>query len=319
MPKTKTTPCKHPVDSIICPVCKEDIRGQNFNSHIVKCADSRHKCQCCAKTFKKAEYLKQHMKRKHQKERVETVVSDLSVSSSSESSDDEGEKKDDSDWNSDPKVELGEEQNVTSQCEIEEDKRSVRDISTGRIIRKPCEPAPVFNPVKRRKVEETENNLENRSVQKVVVKQKENPRQGLKDLPVIAFKNSKTSSANETYSESTARNKDRSEDDIQAKNRMEPNSRILNKTQVGGSFKTADVTVIVKKDINVTQEIIVHDNGEKVQTMWNTLKGKAEKEEPVFNLGSVLPPGAMIKPENVLCKRVITEDGGRISFELKYE
>ena len=52
-----------------------------------------------------------------------------------------------------------------------EDKRNVRDISTGRIIRKPCKPAPVFTPVKRRKVEETkgsglikDNTVENNKV-----------------------------------------------------------------------------------------------------------------------------------------------------------
>ena len=65
MPQTKTTPRKREVEKAICPLCKDDVRGQNWKEHLLKCADSRHTCDHCDKSFKKAEYLKQHVKRKH--------------------------------------------------------------------------------------------------------------------------------------------------------------------------------------------------------------------------------------------------------------
>ena len=83
--------------------------------------------------------------------------------------------------------------------------------------------------------------------------------------------------------------------------------------------KKAEVTVIVKKEGNMTQEIIVRDNGQRVQSMFDTLKRNNEREGPAFHLSSVLPQGTVIKAENMVCKRVITKDGGRITFEVNYD
>ena len=119
------------------------------------------------------------------------------------------------------------------------------------------------------------------------------------------------------YAEYTARKESDSEDESQIKIGTVSGGSIMNQTQRVAQFKKADVTVIVNKDVNTTQEIVVHDNGEEVQAMFDTLKGDTVREEPIFNLGSVLPHGTVIKPENVLCKQVIAKDGGRISFEVR--
>ena len=109
MPQTKTTPRKREIEKAICPLCKDDVRGQNWKEHLLKCADSRHTCDHCGKSFKKAEYLKQHVKRKHRSGSTDLVddsdavcgSSNLSLISSPENTDDVSDSDED-----DPEVEL---------------------------------------------------------------------------------------------------------------------------------------------------------------------------------------------------------------------
>ena len=294
MPPTKTTPRKHPVDSIICPVCRDDIRGQNFNSHIVKCAESRHKCQTCAKTFKKAEYLKQHMKRKHHMPELDAVATDLSVSSLSSSSDDED--KDDSDWNSDPKVELDEEQSGENQSRME-DKRNVRDISTGRIIRKPCKPAPVFTPVKRRKVEETkgsglikDNTVENNKVEIVQRDTVENNKVEIVQRdPVAQSENSISVAA------------------------YEPNQE--NKTE-GGQIKLKFIVKgrrVSDSDMKIVQAMHVEQNAEMLIDSSIVHTGQMNMGNMKLNLADFTR--ATIKPENIN----IDVKQGELLLDIKYQ
>ena len=157
MPQTKTTPTKMEVEKAICPLCKEDVRRQNWKEHLLKCADSRHTCDHCDKSFKKAEYLKQHVKRKHGSESTDLVddinvacgSSNLSLISSPENTDDESI----SDWKDDPEVELAEE--LTGDAFQQEDRRSVTDIRSGRMLRKRTCPSPVVAPIKSTKASAT--------------------------------------------------------------------------------------------------------------------------------------------------------------------
>ena len=157
MPQTKTTPRKREVEKTICPLCKDDVRGQNWKEHLLKCADSRHTCDHCDTSFKKAEYLKQHVKRKHGNESTDLVddinvacgSSNLSLISSPENTDDESN----SDWKVDPEVELAEE--LRSDAFQQEDQRSVTDIRSGRMFRKKTCPTPVVAPIKSTKTSAT--------------------------------------------------------------------------------------------------------------------------------------------------------------------
>ena len=150
MPQTKTTPRKREVEKAICPLCKDDVRGQNWKEHLLKCADSRHMCDHCDKSFKKAEYLKQHVKRKHGSESTDLLddnntacgSSNLSLISSPENTDDESN----SDWKDDPEVELAEE--LRGDAFQQGDHRSVTDIRSGRMFRKRTCPTPVVAPIK---------------------------------------------------------------------------------------------------------------------------------------------------------------------------
>ncbi|MCG8045677.1 MAG: DDE-type integrase/transposase/recombinase, partial [Candidatus Thiodiazotropha endolucinida] len=150
----------------VCPVCKEEVKGQSFENHLYKCASSRPTCQVCSKTFKKTEYLKQHMKRAHKAhqdapavghKRSWALTKDLSLSSSTEDSDsDKSGKKNDSDWNDEPDIEISDEAqlNKAQSKIVEKDERLVRNLQGGRVIRKPFDPSPVLAPIKRKKVEE---------------------------------------------------------------------------------------------------------------------------------------------------------------------
>ena len=95
MVNTKTTPRKQKAmveSKLICPVCKNEIpQGQTFEEHVVGCArdkvDKLSQCEICKTTFIKDEYRRRHMKREHGKDNTERH----------------------SDWDSDPDLELGEE------------------------------------------------------------------------------------------------------------------------------------------------------------------------------------------------------------------
>lgn len=68
-----------------------------------------------------------------------------------------------------------------------------------------------------------------------------------------------------------------------------------------------------------SQEIVVHDDGERVYRMFNILKAEDKHDESTINLGMFLPADAVIKPGNISCKRKISKQGGTVSFEVKYE
>lgn len=64
--KTKLTPRKH----CVCPIRKLELAAvEDFNTHVVKCADSRVECDKCGIMLKKLAYLNTHKKRQHPSEK----------------------------------------------------------------------------------------------------------------------------------------------------------------------------------------------------------------------------------------------------------
>ena len=69
----------------------------------------------------------------------------------------------------------------------------------------------------------------------------------------------------------------------------------------------------------MSQKVIVSDNGEKLHSVFDTLKSGDEREEPIINLGNFMSDDMVIKPKDITCKREITKDGGKITIEFKYQ
>ena len=67
-----------------------------------------------------------------------------------------------------------------------------------------------------------------------------------------------------------------------------------------------------------SQEIVIQDDKEKNPNMVSTLKKEVKREEPAVSIGSFLPDNALIKPRDIICKRWLTKEGGRIVFHVKY-
>ena len=83
--------------------------------------------------------------------------------------------------------------------------------------------------------------------------------------------------------------------------------------------KTGDVCVIIQKDSEaVSQEIIVNNNGKRRHQMFDTLNAD-EKIEPTFDFGNWFPADAVIKPQDIKCRRMLNKEGGKVSLEFKYE
>lgn len=133
MVNTKTTPRKA---KEICPVCFVELDGKDaWSEHVLSCASSMMVCKACHVSFKKKEYLQKHMRTKHP---------DAPSSTQKGPSHDQ---EDDSDWDVDPEVQLGEVR--TEPAEIEMDQTlpstSQEDYISGRVVRKRTAPSPVFS------------------------------------------------------------------------------------------------------------------------------------------------------------------------------
>ena len=123
MAKTKTTPRKSTsegeVPPTICAVCKTQVPPNiKYEDHIKQCVMSRVKCDQCGCDFKNKDYLKRHVKAKHGNEQQ------AKASTSRE------DDKANSDWDSDPEVEI----------------TDTSDETLGRVVRKRTTPSPVLAP-----------------------------------------------------------------------------------------------------------------------------------------------------------------------------
>ena len=86
--------------------------------------------------------------------------------------------------------------------------------------------------------------------------------------------------------------------------------------------RTGNVCVIVRKDSeSVSQEIIVHDNRQLKHKMFDTMDSSTqdEKIEPPCDFSNWFPVDAVIRPQDIKCRRVLDKEGGKISIEFKYE
>lgn len=75
----------------------------------------------------------------------------------------------------------------------------------------------------------------------------------------------------------------------------------------------------VKKGKVVSREISVHDDGERVYSIFNTAKVGDIKEDTEIHFGDILPKGAVFKAENISCKMSFLPDGGKVRLGMKYE
>lgn len=263
----------------ICAMCKELVDKDTFKDHLVKCATSRLECEHCDATFLNKSYLAKHVRAKHDTSKA-VVEKTKKIPSETRKQGRFVLMDEHEEWDSDPSIDIEEpEKETTKDSEVKS------DIIEGRVIRKSTNPLPVCAP-KRAKTA-TETFTEHQARTEISDKT---------ETSVI-----KKGSSKEISSDS--------------KNRPEPQA----KSDKTASTKTAEITVVVKKEKVASQEIFVHDDGERVYSMFNILKAEDEHDEPTINLGMFLPADAVIKPGNISCKREISKQGGKVSFEVKYE
>ncbi|XP_045196333.1 uncharacterized protein LOC123551453 [Mercenaria mercenaria] len=158
---------------IICPLCNDTVTAnENYNHHMLRCAGKRFRCETCGVSFKKEQYLRQHIRRTHE---IKSVNKTDTTPQKKESTNEEPEsskevitaavmrksdihenESSDREWDVDPDIELlGESEDK----EVAEDNRLVNDITKGRIYRKQTNPIPVITLKKRKISEKTEEDL----------------------------------------------------------------------------------------------------------------------------------------------------------------
>ena len=112
MPPIKTTLRKH----AICPVCKDPINKEDFQSHLMKCPKERVECSICGHTFKKVFYRNKQMKVQHSQ--CSNLISRPSATSAMDNNGDSESETED--WDVNPDVEVG------------EDSTEIKDLTSGR-------------------------------------------------------------------------------------------------------------------------------------------------------------------------------------------
>ncbi|XP_045165454.2 uncharacterized protein LOC123529264 [Mercenaria mercenaria] len=155
---------------VICPLCNDMVTAnEDCNHHLLMCAGKGFRCETCGVSFKKNQYLKQHIRRKHE---MKSVNKADATPQKKESTNDEPEsskevitdtvmmesdthenESSDREWDVDPDIEL---LGKSEGKEVTEDNRLVNDIRIGRIYRKQTNPIPVITPKKRKISEKTE-------------------------------------------------------------------------------------------------------------------------------------------------------------------
>ena len=79
------------------------------------------------------------------------------------------------------------------------------------------------------------------------------------------------------------------------------------------------VQIDINKKKNLSQETTVTMDGEKVFSLFNTVKIGDTKPEPQIKLAEYIPSDAIIRPGNMVIKREFRPDGGRIILDISYE
>ena len=79
------------------------------------------------------------------------------------------------------------------------------------------------------------------------------------------------------------------------------------------------VQIDIDKKKNPPQETTVTMDGEKVYSLFNTVKIGDTKSEPQINLAEYIPSDAVIRPGNIVLKREFRPDGVRVVLDINYE
>ena len=292
MPPVKTTPRKH----AICPVCKDPVNKEDFQSHLMKCPKERVECSVCGQTFKKVAYRNKHMKVQHSQSSnitcrpSATPVMDNNVDSESETED----------WDVDPDVEVG------------EDSTEVKDLTSGRIIRKPTHPLPVSAP-KKAKFPEIKSSVSKTEAQQDKL---------YRSSPVRASKKMNCFATVTSYTDTTIHEVERSSPSNVAcmSNITETETEVVDTTKSSAEQSSATLKVEFLKRKNVSSEITVYDEtDDKIFSVFSIKKSTDMKEEPEINLGDILPKDAIIKANDIRLKRVLLPDGGQLTVNIKYD
>ena len=305
MPNTKQTPRKQPdrsgesMNNIICPVCKEVLDSeQNFATHVQNCFESRVACDTCGQTFKKRLYLVRHQKKYHPD--LETItVSSESLESGSSHIAKKPQKKETDDKNSDLEVSesdseesmkadsLGEDPEIEIECdirsskELECDTRTIRDITSGRVVRKATTPMPVIAPKKVKIAQATDE-------------------QSLDRLPTMKAPKSEMLEKDDSK--------------IQGKD----DSEIQGKDVDRNVQHTAEVTIEISKKKFVSNEIMIKDDGERLFSSFSINKTDDQRKEPDINLGEFLSHNATLKARDIVIKRAVSAEGGKVILSFNY-
>ena len=236
MPNLKTTERKYQW----CHSCREMVPKETFSNHLLLCAKNRKSCDECGGTFMKMSYLLKHKRNIHGL-KGSTTKSDEKQESSEVKQVVESEEK--VTWDKDPDIVLGEEDDS--------------ELFEGRVVRKGCNPKPVCAPKKRKVETVTREQVESEKVEKqeVSVNTRQEEIGTMKDILITEQKktNSKKEEPNIIQEESQ--------------------SEAVSSVSVD---RKAENQVVVQIDINkrktLSQETTVTMNGEKVYSLFNTVK-----------------------------------------------
>ena len=189
------------------------------------------------------------------------------------------------DFGEDPDIEVCE-----MSIDIEsKDSCTIRDITSGRMLRKPTRPDKVYAPKKQR-LSETETEVPVRSASDNCMSNA--------DLKVVHYE---TKSRTEKESLET----------------------VIGDHQDGqGSLRKDQEKLVVKIDISkdryVSSNLSIHDNDERLLETFTINKYQNDRVEPDTNLGDFLPTGTVLKAEDIVIKRVLTANGGKVILDIKH-
>ena len=195
-------------------------------------------------------------------------------------------------WDKDPDIVLGEEGDS--------------ELFKGRVVRKGCNPKPVCAPKKRKVETVTREQVESEKVEKqeVSINTRQKEIETMKDT-LIAGQSEKKS--------------DSKKDELITIQEETETGTVSNIIMDRRTENQVTVHIDIDKKKNLSQETTVTMDGEKVYSLFNTVKVGDIKSQPQMNLAEYIPSDAVIRPGNIVLKRQFRPDGGRVVLDINYE
>ena len=78
------------------------------------------------------------------------------------------------------------------------------------------------------------------------------------------------------------------------------------------------VKIDISKDRYVSSNLSIHDSDKRLQETFTINKSQNDRVEPDTNLGDFLPTGTVLKAEDIVIKRVLNANGGKVIFDIKH-